>query len=505
MKLSPTGNSRQTEKRDALVATATLPRQLASRFADATGDAFAAAIDPQSLNNVTEYVVAWGDTLSRIASIHGLSIETLMATNNLQNPDLLRVGQIIKLPPPPDANGPSFHILPDSRLVRSYGAHSFDIQAFVNAQPGILRKMGGSAVSRHADGSTANIALTASETVQRVSLDFSVDPRVLLAFLEYRAGLLSNLDVGGEQLLYPLFSPQASGGIDRPGLYAQLTWLADQLNYGYYGKKYRGDAIVDFADGSRLLYHHDLNPGTAAIQHVLARMTSGASWTRDVGDGGFYLVYRSLFGDPFADYEEDDTSALMQPKLSLPFRPGEVWRFTGGYHGGWGNGSAWASVDFAPPAESGPVHYCYTSTFPVTAVVRGKIARLSEGAVILDLDLDGNEGSGWTILYLHTSHAESLEQGQIVEAGDVLGYPSCEGGYSTATHLHIARRYNGEWIPADCVNCPSSLTVPPFTMSDWQVVGLRNQAYQGFLLNTTDNRSVIAEQGRATSVNQISW
>lgn len=501
IKLSPTGTSRQTERR----ATATLPPQLASRFADATGDAGAATGNSQSLNNVSEYVVAWGDTLSRIASIHGLSIESLVAINDLQNPDLLKVGQIIKLPRPPEANGSSFHILPDTRLVRSYGAQSFDVQEYVHGQPGILRKMGSTAVSRQADGRTVNIALSASETVQRVSLEYSVDPRVLLAFLEYRAGLLSNLDVEGGQLLYPLFSPEALGGINRPGLYAQLSWLADQLNYGYYGKKYRGDAIIDFADGSRLLYHDDLNSGSAAIQHVFARTSSGASWAHDVGDGGFYLVYRSLFGDPFADYEQEDASELRQPKLSLPFRPGEVWRFTGGHHGGWGNGSAWASIDFAPPKEAGPAPHCYTSSFPVTAVARGKIARLSEGAVILDLDLDGDEGSGWTILYLHTTHAESLELGQIVEAGEVLGYPSCQGGYSTATHLHIARRYNGEWIPADCVNCPVSLRIPPFTMSDWQVVGLKNQAYQGFMVNSADNRSVIAEQGRNTTINQISW
>lgn len=428
-----------------------------------------------------------------------------MAINDLKNPDLLVVGQTIKLPAPPDAQGPSFRILPDSRLVRSFSAQSFDVQGYVDGQPGILRDLSAAVASRRADGGTVNATLSASEIVHRVSLDFSIDPRVLLAFLEYRAGLLSSLEVAGEQLRYPLFTPDVSGGIDRPGLNAQLTWLADQLNYGYYGKKYRGDDTVEFLDGSGLLYHRDLNAGTAAIQHVLARMTAGANWERDVSDKGFYFAYRSLFGDPFADHRQDIGPMLTQPKLSLPFRSGEVWRFTGGYHGGWGNGSAWASVDFAPPKEAGPVHHCHTSSFPVTAVARGKIARLSKGAVILDLDLDGNEGSGWTILYLHTTHAESLRWGQIVEAGDVLGYPSCEGGYSTATHLHIARRYNGEWIPADCVHCPSPMTVPPFTMDDWRVVGLRNQAYQGFLLNTEDNRSVMAEQGRATNVNQISW
>lgn len=499
--LSPTGKPLQSEIR----ATATLLPQLALRFAEATRDAAAATVNPQSLENVAEHVVAWGDTLSRIASIHGHSIESLVAINGLQNPDVLQIGQVIKLPPKPDANGPSFQILPDTRLVRSSGAQAFDVEGYVQRQPGILRNMSSFAIARRADGSTFNISLSASEALQRVSLDFSVDPRVLLAFLEYRAGLLSDPHVDGEQLLYPLVSPKTLGGIDRPGLYAQLVWLADQLNNGYYGNKYRGDDIIDFVDGSRMFYHQDLKPGTVAIQHVFARMNAGAGWARDVGEGGFHHVYRSLFGDPFADYERDDASELRQPVLSLPFRAGEVWRFTGGFHGGWGNGSAWASIDFAPPKEEGPAPYCYTSSFPVTAVARGMIARLSEGAVMLDLDLDGNEGSGWTILYLHVTHAESLERGEIVEAGEVLGYPSCEGGYSTATHLHIARRHNGEWIPADCVNCPASLRIPPFTMSDWQVVGVRNQLYQGYMVNRVDNRSVIAEQGRNTTINQISW
>jgi len=31
----------------------------------------------------------------------------------------------------------------------------------------------------------------------------------------------------------------------------------------------------------------------------------------------------------------------------------------------------------------------------------------------------------------------------------MIGYPSCEGGEVTGTHVHIARKYNGEWILAD--------------------------------------------------------
>jgi LasA protease len=39
--------------------------------------------------------------------------------------------------------------------------------------------------------------------------------------------------------------------------------------------------------------------------------------------------------------------------------------------------------------------------------------------------------------------------GQEVKAGEPIGYPSCEGGHVTGTHVHVARKYNGEWILAD--------------------------------------------------------
>jgi hypothetical protein len=39
--------------------------------------------------------------------------------------------------------------------------------------------------------------------------------------------------------------------------------------------------------------------------------------------------------------------------------------------------------------------------------------------------------------------------GREIKAGEPVGYPSCEGGHVTGTHVHIARKYNGEWVLAD--------------------------------------------------------
>jgi hypothetical protein len=69
--------------------------------------------------------------------------------------------------------------------------------------------------------------------------------------------------------------------------------------------------------------------------------------------------------------------------------------------------------------------------------------------------------------------------------------------------MHIARRYNGEWFPADCEVCPPQFARPQFTLSGWGVVGIINQEYQGFLENGGQQR--VAEQGRLTPDNRISW
>ena len=450
------------------------------------------------------HTVRSGDTLTRIAERYDVSINALLSANDLPNPDFLEVGQVITLPKAPVEYTPSFRILPDSRLVRSRGALDFDTDAFLRSQTGLLPQIRVFTPTRLADGTQRSDALTASQIVERVSREYSVDARLLLAFLEHFAGLVTVPTEEEEALLYPFLAPEASAQTGRAGLFAQLSWLADQLNMGYYDWKYRSKTILEAADGSRLYFHPGLNAGSIGLQFAIAQMRDARQWETDVSEPGIYATYRRLFGDPFEDAHETAGANLRQPDLTLPFPRGDVWRFTGGFHGGWGNGSAWSAVDFAPPDENN-VNWCYTSSFPITAIAPGMIARMADGVIVLDLDEDGDEGSGWTVLYLHISPHDTLREGQIVESGNILGYTSCAGGFSTATHLHIARRFNGEWIPADCNRCPAGVAVPPFVMSNWKVVGLGSQLYQGFLVHTLDNRSVIAEQGRFTDVNAISW
>jgi murein DD-endopeptidase MepM/ murein hydrolase activator NlpD len=238
---------------------------------------------------------------------------------------------------------------------------------------------------------------------------------------------------------------------------------------------------------------------------MLSQFNAYGIWSRDISADGFYHIYVSLFGDPFIDALEPLVPAgIQQPPLALPFDQGEVWYYTGGPHGGWGVGSAWSAIDIAPPDDLTEVDSaCYVSQTWATAVAPGIIVRSGDGVVVLDLDGDGREATGWTVLYLHMASDGRIEEGVVVEAGQRLGRPSCEGGFSNGTHMHIARRYNGEWIPADCRGCSPEQTKPSFKLGNWIVVAIPGQEYLGFLVNGAEER--VAEQGRLTPVNLVSW
>lgn len=449
-------------------------------------------------NRVSAHTVQSGDTLFGIASAYGTSLDALIAVNEFLNPDLLSVGQVVFLPEPPTQTTPDFKILPDVRFVRGPGSSSFDVTAFVNQQPGYLRFATGEVETRQADGSARRQTLTGAQIVERVSLEYSIDARLLLAVLEYTAGWLTNPQPTTARQERPF-------GVEREGFYRQLTWAANQLNTAYYGWRYRGWTTLELTPTDRFLYAEGLNAGTVALQYFLASQVPAGQWIRAVSLDGFFRLYAAYFGDPFSANPADPIapSDLTQPFMALPFARDEVWFFTGGAHGGWGSGSAWSALDFAPPDNPPDGVFCYTSQYWVRAVAPGVIARSDGGAVVLDLDFDGDESTGWTVLYLHIAATDRVPVGTTVQVGDPIGRASCEGGFSTATHLHIARRYNGEWIPADCFVCSPFESRPPFDLGGWRVVGIRNQEYQGHLERGGERRT--AQQGRLTAVNRVSW
>jgi LasA protease len=213
------------------------------------------------------------------------------------------------------------------------------------------------------------------------------------------------------------------------------------------------------------------------LQYLFSRAYSSPLYDQMVGPGGLGQTYSLLFGDPWQNVQAHIPGSLRQPELLLPFERGKTWNLTGGPHTGWGKGEPYAAVDFAPTGIS----ECNPTGEWVTAMANGVVARSGTAEVLLDLDGDGLEQTGWVIFYLHIASIGRVRVGTELKTGDRIGHPSCEGGESSGTHAHIARKYNGEWILAG--------GPIPFTMEGW-VAHNGDVPYQGSL--TRYSQTIIA-------------
>ncbi len=343
---------------------------------------------------------------------------------------------------------PAYLILPDAELVYSATALDFDTSAYLREADGFL------------SGYEQYLMITgwtpAAKIVEMVALENSINPRLLLALLEFQ----SNCVFGGPLHAEDFGAAMGAENQFRKDFYGQLVWAAHILSEGFYG--WWGGTLGEwsFLDGT--VYHPpaDANPGTVAVQYFFAQLYDRYAWERALDPQyGFPALYEEMFGDPWARAATIGTlipNGLSQPHLVLPFEVGKTWAYTSGPHEPFEGNGPWAALDFAPPMdEIGCVPTCEW----VTAVTNGLIVRSELGAVIQDLDGDGDEQTGWVILYLHIAEDGRVPVGTYLYTGGNIGHPSCEGGISSGTHLHIARKYNGVWIPAD--------GQIPFVLSGW--------------------------------------
>jgi LasA protease len=353
--------------------------------------------------------------------------------------------------------GTPYQILPDSQFVDGPAVDGFDTPAFVASHPGWLKDFRAYVVDVNHSG---------AEIVDIVATNYSVSPRVLLALLEYQTGALSQpVPPSGN---YPL----GEINYNYPGLYMQLIWAANELNDGYYGWRTGTLTEFDHLDGTVERPDPWQTAATVGFQHYFSLHSSTNEYTRATGADGLARAYRKLFGDPWAADKAGQPlmpGSLQQPTFTFPFPAGETWVLTGGPHTGWGSLLPWAALNFAPPAVVGG---CIPTNRQAVALADGVVVRSETGVVMLDLDGDGNERTGWDILYLHVATDGRAPAGKVLKRGDPVGYPSCEGGTATGTHVHIARKYNGEWIPVN-----SELA---FNLEGW-IAHIGNAPYQGTL------------------------
>jgi len=400
-----------------------LPTPLPTRTAYAPGD-------------LVDYTAQTGDTLPVLAAHFNTTVSEIMQANPVipKSATTMPPGMPMKIPIyyTPFWSTP-FKILPDSLFINGPAQVGFNTQDYVSNHPGWLKDY-----VEYASGSNR----TGAQIVDLVALNFSVSPRLLLALLEYQSEALTQADPSPHAKTYPV----GYLARDHQNLYSQLLWAANVLNNGYYGWRTGHLLTIDHPDGRIERFDPWQNAATVSLHYFFNLLSSGDAYEKAISPDGFAQTYKALFGDPWANEQPHIPGSLEQPEFTLPFAPGAQWAFTGGPHTGWGSGEPYSALDFAPPLTSGG---CQPTEEWATAIASGTIVRSETGDVALDLDGDGDERTGWVIFYLHLGTDGRAPLGATLKTGDPIGHPSCEGGTSTGTHVHIARKYNGEWIPAD--------------------------------------------------------
>jgi murein DD-endopeptidase MepM/ murein hydrolase activator NlpD len=420
------------------------------------------------------YYAQSGDWLPAVAIRFGVDMNAITSPKILPEKGLLDPGTLLIIPDTIDRSlpfTPAVQLIPDNEFIFSATAVDFDIANYVKEAGGHLFSY------REYLGTTG--WTSGARAIERLAYENSINPRLLLAILDYEAQWVRGRPENELRTNYPL----GYESYRYKGLFMQMVWAINHLSTGYYD--WRAGKLIEltFQDGYKLRIDPTLNAATVSLMYYFSRTHSYNEWLRIMDqNGGFVSFYQNMFGDPWA--RADMTGPIFppgisQPDISLPFEVHAAWAFTGGPHAAWEHDGAMAAVDFAPgSSETG----CLPNDGWIVAASPGLVVRSGNGVVIVDMDGDGSEQTGWNILYLHVASNGRVAKGEWVEQDDRIGHPSCEGGTSTGTHVHLARKYNGEWVIAD--------GPIPFVLSGWTVYA-GEKPYEGKLVK--DDKVITAD------------
>ncbi|MEK6256786.1 MAG: LysM peptidoglycan-binding domain-containing protein, partial [Chloroflexota bacterium] len=257
------------------------------------------------------YTAQSGDTVATLAKRFGVSEREIFSPDPIPEKKLIEPGQILMIPWRMGQTTPEDSVLPDSEIVYSSSVSNFDAITYVNTIGGHLSKY------REYLGSRG--WMSGAEIVQRVAIENSINPRILLALLEYQGHWV----LGKPQNLSETDYPMGYVDSQSDGLFAQLIWAVNQLSTGYYG--WRAGTVVELRSSSESSTRiaPQLNAGSVAIQYFFHQLYEGEEWAQIVSpEGNFVSLYNTMFGgDPWvraAQVEPLFPPGLTQPSMILP-------------------------------------------------------------------------------------------------------------------------------------------------------------------------------------------
>ncbi|RIK42470.1 MAG: M23 family peptidase [Chloroflexi bacterium] len=369
--------------------------------------------------NVGSYTVVAGDTLFEIAQRFGVSLDALVALNNIQDPSLIRVGQVLLIP------GASHNLaaipttlvqtLPGDTLALVAQRYNQDINLLtsLNNVSATTRLFPGQTVRLPADqappplrfGAVREILWPAQLVQGRTGRLTIITERPLDLTADWNGLPLTFLPADESGVRYFTFLPVPA--LLGPGLFPlTVTYTAGN------GEQLSRQQLIPVADGGYDSQIIELPPDRASLLDPTLVTSETAKVVAVWSQVSPTLWWREQFWRPIAD----------QYRTTSPFGTRRS------YNGGPFN-SYHAGQDFGAPAG-------VTVTAPAAGIVALAEPLLVRGnAILLD------HGHGVFTGYWHLSELR-VAPGQQVAAGDLLGLVG-NTGLSTGAHLHWEMRISG--------------------------------------------------------------
>jgi LasA protease len=196
-------------------------------------------IPPSDDPNILYYTAA-GDSLPVVSLRFGVNMDEIKSPEQIERRGLIPPGQLLIIPNRLGEISSRSKLLPDSEVTFSPSTIDFDIQEFVDSAGGYL--------STHNQWLATTGITSGADVIARIALEYSVNPRLLLAFLEYQSGWVYGMPADPTAITYPMGHQDES----RQDLYLQAAWFASRVMDGYYGWKEGRRLVVTFNDGGVL-------------------------------------------------------------------------------------------------------------------------------------------------------------------------------------------------------------------------------------------------------------
>lgn len=291
--------------------------------------------------------------------------------------------------------------------------------------------------------------------VESTALYYSINPRVLLALLDVRHGIVTALPPGTAP-------QQIRAWIEETGLAAYTAFYDHLYTWGdmapAHAEKSGSMPKIRFADGVEVQIETPVSSASYAVANAVAaaqESTALIAPSIEGGSGGFVETFDLLFPEvDRLDASNDILPASVPPAdlFQFPFPLGGKWRFGGPHNWAGGGGYPFSSIDFNTGwGSSTPFPYHYS-----VAAAQGTGRVFAPNPAYSDLPcwVKVDHSGSWTTYYYHLQNVRPPGGIGSVMPNQPLGTIAteiCNGGFATGAHVHFTLLYNGAFVSLEGV------------------------------------------------------